>query len=58
MTDLGVQRLGCLLGPILIHEAEPDRERDDHPDDDRVAALADEVRRDSGNDKQAEERGP
>ena len=58
VVDLGVQRLGGLLGPVLVDEAEPDRQADDHADDDGVAALADEVGRDRGGQQQPEQRGP
>ena len=48
VVDLVVQRLGGLLGPVLVDEPEPDRQRDDDADDDGVAALADEVRGERG----------
>ena len=44
VPDLRVQRLDRLLGPELVHEAEADRQRDDHADDDGVARIAGEAR--------------
>ena len=40
VADLGVHRLRSAFGPVLVDEPETDRRRDDHPDDDRVEALA------------------
>jgi hypothetical protein len=40
VADLGVQRFGGLLGPVLVDEAESDRLAEDHADDHGVAALA------------------
>ena len=57
MSDLGVQRLGRLLRPVLVDEPEPDRHGDDPPDDHGIAALTDEVGGDRGRDQQAQERG-
>ena len=45
-----------LLGAVLVDEPEPDRHGEDHADDHRVAALADEVGRDRGGQQQAEQR--
>ncbi len=56
VADLVVQRLGGLLGPVLVDEAEPDRQAHDHADDDRVAALADEVGRHRRGHQQPQQR--
>ena len=57
VVDLRVQRLGGLLGPVLIDEPEPDRQGHDHADDHRVAALADEVGGGRGGEQQPQQRG-
>jgi len=56
MTDVRVQRLGGLLGPVLVDEAQPHRGQQDHPDDHRVAALTDEERRAGGDREQDQQR--
>jgi hypothetical protein len=42
VADLRVQRLGGLLRPVLVGEAQLDRCGEDDADDQRVGALADE----------------
>jgi hypothetical protein len=54
MADARVQRLGGLLGLVLVDEAEPHRGQRDHSDDHRVAALTDEERR-AGRDRQQDQ---
>ena len=44
VADLGVHRLRRAFCPVLVDEPETDRRGDDHPDDDRVEALADDRR--------------
>ena len=41
MLDLGMQLLDRLLGPILVDEAEPDRQADDGKDDAGIGPLTD-----------------
>ena len=56
VPDLRVQRRDRLLGPVLVHEAEPDRQADDHADDHRVGRVAREARHRGRGEQQQEQR--
>lgn len=56
VPDLVMKGLGGLLGAVFVDEPEPDRERDDDPNDQRVASLADEVGRGRRREQQREQR--
>jgi hypothetical protein len=53
-----VQLLDRLLGPILVDEAEPDRQADDRKDDAGIGPLTDNDRDDRRPRQQDEERVP
>ena len=56
VADLGVHRLRGALGPVLVDEPETDRRRDDHPDDERVEALAHDRRHGRRGEQQPQQR--
>ena len=58
VLDLGMQRLDCLLGAVLVHEAQPDAHRHDPADDQRLGEIAHDRRDDRGDEEQAEEIAP
>jgi hypothetical protein len=44
MGDVGMERLGCPGGSVLVGETEPDAHDHDHADHDRIGLLPDEER--------------
>jgi hypothetical protein len=55
VVNLGVQRLCGELGPVLVHEPQPDRSGEDHTDDHRVGLIADEVRQRGGHHEEQQQ---
>ena len=55
VADLLVQRLDGLLRPVLVEEAEPHGQRDDHHDDDGRRRLAGEARHQRGDHQQGQQ---
>jgi hypothetical protein len=56
LANLRVHCLGCLLGPILVHEPESDRGCDDHSDDQRIESLTHDPRHRSCCEQQPQQR--
>ena len=52
VVDLGLQRHGCLFGAVFVDKAQSHAGGQDHPDDHRVGAIAQEIRRGRGDDQQ------
>ncbi|MEU0394058.1 hypothetical protein ABZ208_14990 [Streptomyces sp. NPDC006208] len=56
MADLSVEGFGGFLCAVLVHEAEPDRQCQDHTDDHRIAVAADDIRDGRGSEQEPQQR--